>query len=441
MISKIIKPHEGTSVIDGSGSYSFDELSQQVNKFKVSVNNIFKQHDRVLLYSDYTFHSVALLICLAEFPINVIPLVKTTESEYQDKLQSVSPHYILSFNGDNELNINPYSDTDDTKDSFNEVTSKGDTGIVLFSSGTTGKPKVMIQNFTELIKSIKPPRRQKSLVFILLLMFDHIGGINTLLNCLISGAPFVIPKDRNPSTIISLIEKHRVHILPTTPTFLNLMLMDESFYPEKLKSLKLITYGTERMSDSLLAKINASIPNVRLLQTFGTSETGILKTKSKSSTSLFFKIIDEDKEYKIVDGELYLRSKTQIKGYLNHENNNFKNDGWYATGDLVEEDNEGYIKIIGRKNKVINVGGLKVLPKEIEDVLNAIDGVDESSVFGEQNNIVGHIVCAKIFTQLENHKALKSEIKSVCRQSLDKYKMPVKFYFEKLAMNQRGKKC
>lgn len=440
MILTTIQSYTGMSIIEDRGSYSFEDLAQQVDEFKSLIEGRFEQNDRVLLYSDYTFHSVALLICLSEYPINIIPLVNTTDIEYQDKVQSVEPNYILSFDSTNSLMIHFIADAGEL-DFFNEVTSKGDTGVVLFSSGTTGKPKVMIQNFSKLIKSIHKPRRQKSLVFILLLMFDHIGGINTLLNCLISGTPFVIPKDRNPSTIIDLINKHKVHVLPTSPTFLNLMLMDERFSSIKLSSLKLVTYGTERMPEALLAKVNKFIPKVKLLQTFGTSETGILTTKSKSSSSLFFKIIDDKKTHKIVEGELYLRSKTQIKGYLNHNNDNFRNDGWYATGDLVEEDDKGYIKIIGRKNSVINVGGLKVLPKEVEDVINAVEGVNESSVFGEKNNLVGNIVCVKVFTLLEDHKILRSKIKSTCRQNLDNYKMPVKFYFETLAMNQRGKKC
>ena len=177
-----------------------------------------------------------------------------------------------------------------------------------------------------------------------------------------------------------------------------------------------------------------------MLQTFGTSETGILKTISKSSTSLFFKIIDDEKEFKIIDGELYLKSKTSVSGYLNHSNKNFKENGWYATGDLVEVDKDNYIKIIGRKNKVINVGGLKVLPKEIEDVINSIDGVDESTVFGEENNLVGNIVCARVYTNINDKKKLKSLIKLECRNRLDKFKVPVKLYFEKLKMNVRGKK-
>jgi acyl-coenzyme A synthetase/AMP-(fatty) acid ligase len=439
MIVELIKNYKGECITDQNGSYTFSDLITQINDFKTLLNGKFRKHDRVLIYSDYTFHSISLLISLSDTNINIIPLVKTTESEYQEKIESVSPHFTLSFD-DNKLIIEKYKLTSNKEEVFNEVTKQGNTGVILFSSGTTGKPKVMIQNLTKIISSIKPPRRQKSLRFIILLMFDHIGGLNTLFNCLINGSPFVIPKDRSPSLVISIINKHQVNILPTTPTFLNLFMMDESFNYDNLKSLKLITYGTERMSSVILNKLNLNLPRVKLLQTFGTSETGILKTQSKSSNSLFFKIVDDEKEFKIEGDELYLRSKTQVNGYVNHSNDNFLKDGWYATGDLVETDEEGYIKIIGRKNKIINVGGLKVLPKEIEDVINLVNGVDDSTVFSERNNLVGNIVCAKIFTQSENIKELKSEIKSICRKNLDKYKVPVKLYFEKLEMSNRGKK-
>ena len=440
MIYNIVKNYTGECIIDDFGFYSFSDLCIQIEKFKKSFIGKVQNNDRVLIYSDYTFHSISLLISLSDLNINIIPLVKTTESEYQDKVKSVNPNWIFSFNDQGDLLMDHFYKSFNDDKLFNDITQKGDTGIILFSSGTTGKPKVMIQNLTNLISLIKIPRKQKALRFIILLMFDHIGGLNTLLNCLISGTPFVIPSDRNPSSIISTIEKHQVNVLPTTPTFLNLMMMNESFSSIKLQSLKLITYGTERMSEVLLKKLNSYLPQIKLLQTFGTSETGILKTRSKSSSSLFFKIIDDEKEHKIINNELFLKSKTQVNGYVNHNNDNFKDNGWYATGDLVETDEDGYVKIIGRKNKLINVGGLKVLPKEIEDVINSVYGVDDSTVYGESNNLVGNIVCAKIFTQLENIKELKSEIKSVCRENLDKYKVPVKIFFVKLEITQRGKK-
>lgn len=433
-----LKNYKGDCLVDQNGNYSYKDLVEQVIEYQNLLQTKIHVYDRVLIYSDYNFQSIALLVALSELNINIIPVVKTTEAEFEQKVGITNPNWILSFDDEKKLNI-VNNESLNAERKFDEVVKNGETGIILFSSGTTGSPKVMIQNLTKIISSLKPPRRQKSLKFIILLMFDHIGGLNTVLNCLISGSPFVIPGNRNPAQIIQLIDQHKVHILPTTPTFLNLMLIDDSFNPKKLDSLKLITYGTERMSESLLVKLNSTLPFVKMLQTFGTSETGILKTESKSSGSLFFKIVDNDKEYKILQNELYLRSKTQVKGYINHSNDNFFEDGWYATGDIVETDEDGYIKIVGRKNKIINVGGLKVLPKEVEDLINTIDEVLECKVYGEINNLVGNIVCATVFTHVESTRELKNKIKTICRQNLDKYKIPVKIYFKNLEMTSRGK--
>lgn len=437
----ILKSYNGVCVIDYNDTYDYQQLIDSINKIRKELEGKITQNEKIVIVSDYNFYSISLLLVLSEYPINIIPIVNNSEKELEEKIDVVKPNKIISFDKKGIMSINIVQPLLENSKVFNEVTSNGDTGIVLFSSGTTGKPKIMIQNLTQIIRSIRTPRKQKSLIFIILLMFDHIGGLNTLLNCLISGSPFVIPKDRNPSTIIDLIERNRVNILPTSPTFLNLMLMDERFNESKLSSIKLITYGTESMSISLLNKLNRLLPGIKLLQTFGTSETGILKTQSKSSNSLFFKIIDEDNDYKVVDGELFLKSITAVKGYVNHSNENFKTDGWYATGDLVEEDEEGYIKIIGRKNKIINVGGLKVLPSEVENIINQVEGVIDSTVFAQENNISGNIVCAKVFTLLNDHQELKIRIKKHCRENLEKYKVPIKINFSDFKITERGKKC
>ena len=437
MIKDIIKNYSGVSVIDSGSSYSYDDLHNQISKYEQELYDKIIDNENILIYSDYNFFSISLLLFLSSKNVNIIPIVKTTAKEIDIKISESNPNKIINVSSDGEIEIKTCPVNNKKKLSV----IKGSTGLVLFSSGTSGKPKLMIQNLSSLISSIPVPRRQRSLIFLIFLMFDHIGGINTLLRCLISGSPIVIPKDRSTSTIIHLIEKFNVNVLPTSPTFLNLLFLDNGFSINSFKSLKMITYGTERMPENLLKKINKILPRVKLLQTFGTSETGILKTSSKSSDSLLFKIVDNDNTHKIVDGELYLKSNNTVSGYENQESTNFLDNGWYKTGDLVEEFEDGYIKIIGRKNNLINVGGLKVFPSEVEQIINEIDGILDSTVYGEFNNITGNIVCAKIYTNLENTIFLKSKIKSHCRQNLDKYKIPVRIIFSSLKINSRGKKA
>ena len=439
MIIDIIKNYKGNFIYDSSSIYDYDDLKSSLIDYANVLENKINDHENIVIYSDYNFYSICLLIFLTKFNVNIIPIIKTTQSEYEIKIKECFPTKIITIENNGNLIVKDFQLSKNIPSQFRKITKLNSTGLILFSSGTTGKPKLMIQNLTNLINSIPIPRRQKSLKFLLFLMFDHIGGINTLLKCLISGSPIVIPENRNPSTILRCIEESEVNVLPTSPTFLNMMLMDEKFSLTDFSSLKMITYGTERMPSILLDKLNKFLPSTKFLQTFGTSETGILKTISKSSDSLLFKIVDENNSYKIINGELYLRSKNSVSGYINHSNESFTDSGWYKTGDLVQEYENGYIKIIGRKNTIINVGGLKVLPSEVEFVLNSIDGVIDSTVYGEKNNITGNIVCANIYSK-KNTDISKSVIKKICRDKLDKYKIPVKINFKNLDINSRGKK-
>ena len=134
----------------------------------------------------------------------------------------------------------------------------------------------MVHDFDNLLSTyLHVKKGYNILVF---LMFDHIGGLNTMLNILSMGSAMVIP-EREPETVAKLIEDYKINILPASPTFLNLMNIGGVFDSFDFSSLKLITYGTEPMSENLLKILKSKLPKTKLIQTFGTSETGIIKTK------------------------------------------------------------------------------------------------------------------------------------------------------------------
>ena len=437
-----LNKYSGLSIIEENAVHTYEELAGQISRYQKEFSERIFSGDVVAIQSDYSFESIATLLAISQFPCIIVPIVPTTDAELQNKLKASNATKIITFE-DKKLVIKSLENVNDEKiDKYDEITSKNQSGLVLFSSGTTGLPKVMVHNFSELIEEFKEPKKQKSLNFILFLLFDHIGGINTLLGCLNNGSQVTIPANRNPEYILQIIQDKKIQILPTSPTFLNLMLMTEDFEKYDLSSLKMITYGTERMPQHLLNKLKEKIPSVKFLQTFGTSETGILRTESKSSTSLFFKIVDPNYQFKIEEGQLFLQSKTQISGYVNQESDQFTKEGWFATGDLVEEDEDGYIKIIGRINKVINVGGLKVLPKEVEDIIDQIDGVIDSTVYAKENAITGQMVCAKIVIEEGiDEKEMKQNILKKCREELDRYKVPSKVIIShSIAFTNRFKK-
>ena len=299
----------------------------------------------------------------------------------------------------------------------------------------------MIHDLDTLISSFeaKKPRKINMLLF---LLFDHIGGINTLLNILATLSTAIIPRERNSDEICALIEKYKVSVLPSNPTFLNLMLMSNAYKKYDLSSLKMITYGTEAMSESLLARLKATFKKVKFLQTFGTSETGILNTSSKSSNSTYIKL--NDAEYKTINGELWIKSKTQILGYLNADMSAFEasfEDGWFKTGDLVLCDGE-YLKIVGRLKELINIGGKKALPSEIENVIMELENIADCVVYGEKNAITGQSVSCDVVLKSDMAKdELKKLIRSTCARKLERYKIPSKInVVEKIAFTNRFKK-
>ena len=185
---------------------------------------------------------------------------------------------------------------------------------------------------------------------------------------------------------------------------------------------------------------NNLFPNITLQQTYGLSEIGILRSKSKSSNSLWVKVGGEGFETRINDGLLEVKAQSAMLGYLNAPSP-FTDDGWFKTGDQVEVDGE-YIKILGRKSEIINVGGEKVYPSEVESIIQEIDNVAEVTVFAEKNIIMGNIVCAKVrLIKEEDKKIFVTRLKLYCKQKLQMYKIPIKIFVdEEKQFSERFKK-
>jgi acyl-CoA synthetase (AMP-forming)/AMP-acid ligase II len=143
----------------------------------------------------------------------------------------------------------------------------------------------------------------------------------------------------------------------------------------------------------------------------------------------------------VVDKELWLRSDSQISGYLNTKEEAI-DDGWFKTGDLVDLRDDGYFKVIGRKTEVINVGGEKVLPGEIEDLLMSIDQVIDCTAFSVENGIIGQAVGVRVVpAKGADLKKLKRNIRQFSRTKMESFKVPVKIIFEvDLKYTERFKK-
>ena len=404
-------------------SFTYGWMLQTIAYWRDVLNNQDIRPGRIVaIDGDYSPKVCALLLTLIENGNIIVPLTSSIEEKNPKFLDIAEAELILSFDSDDNWELQK-RDTLVKHTLLLKLIKQGDPGLVLFSSGSTGESKAAIHNFNKLLEKFKVPGHQLRTIAFLLL--DHIGGINGLLYTFSNGGAIIFPKSLTPEVVCQAIQEHRAQLLPTSPTFLNLLLISEQYKNFDLSSLELITYGTEPMPESTLHRLNEIFPNVQLKQTYGLSELGIMRSKSKDSNSLWVKIGGEGFETKVVDGILWIRTQSAMLGYLNAPSP-FDEEGWFNTEDVVEVDGE-YIRILGRKTEIINVGGEKVYPAEVESVLLQMCNIQDVTVHGEKNPIMGNIVAAtvKLF-EPEELSSLKKRIREFCSNKLAPYKIPVR---------------
>jgi long-chain acyl-CoA synthetase len=338
--------------------------------------------DVVALIGDFDPVSISLLLQLIERRAIVVPLTTATRADH-DYFFDVAQVDVVLEGGQSRRRAHSQ-----THPLIEQLRARGHAGLVLFSTGTTGRPKGILHDFTSFLQRFETPRpAQRTVNF---LLFDHIGGINTLLHTLFNRGVVIAPSARSVEAVLQAAGAHEAEVLPTTPTFLRMMLMSGAVPGKVPPSLKVITYGTERMDQGTLEELCRALPGVDFRQTFGMSELGIVRVKSEARDSLFMKIGGEGIETRVVDGVLQIRSESRMLGYLNAPSP-FDAQGWYDSRDVVETKGD-FIRVTGRTTEVINVGGLKFMASEVERVALAFVGVAQAHVRARANPITGQHV-------------------------------------------------
>jgi len=378
----------------------------------------------VAVHADYSPASMAVLMSLIKNGNIIVPLSNGLEANREKYLAISDPDFVIEAGG-TELEVHKRTAIGQKSSLILGLVEKSTPGLVLFTSGTTGNPKAVLHDLKRLMsKFLNANKRYTTLCF---LLFDHIGGVDTYFYSLFSGGLAVFPRTRDPEHVCQLIERHRVEVLPVSPTFLNLVLLSEAHKRFDMSSLRIITFGAERMSDYLLKRVKEELGSAQLTQKYGITEIGSPASKTHPEDASLIKVAGDKVDVRVIDGMLHVRTATAMIGYLNAESP-FTNDGWYNTGDAVEVHGE-YLRILGRKSDLINVGGEKVYPAEVESVISELDAVLEVVVFGERNPLVGEMVCARVrIVGGEDESRFVSDLKKHCGQKLEKHKVPVRVY-------------
>lgn len=429
---------ESDAIVWRDESFNYEWLAGRVAFWSAELERrSVKRGEVVSIEADFSPNAVALLLALIERGCVLVPLTSSVEM-HKDRFLEIAcvDHRILFSSEDGETFLPREAGADHPL--LEDLRERAHPALILFSSGSTGEPKGAVHDLVPMLEKFKVRRETKrALTF---LLFDHIGGFNTLLYILSNGGCVVTVGDRSPDAVLKSVEMHRVQVLPTSPSFLNMVLLSEAYKRYDLASLERITYGTEVMPESTLKAIHSALPGVALQQTYGLSEVGILRSKSRSPDSLWVKIGGEGFQTRVVDGMLQIKAESAMLGYLNAPSP-FTDDGWFMTGDEVEVDGE-YFLIKGRRSEIINVGGQKVYPAEVESVLARMEGVLDVVVSGKKNPILGQMVTARVnLANEDSEKEFVKRMRLFCMGRLQPFQIPQQVSVEECEFtNARFKK-
>ena len=423
---------DADALAGSAGTVSYAQLADARRRWESRLAEAGDEAGAVVgLKAGYSVDSVALLLALLNRDA-IVALVPPSAPRDDELLLEAGAGSIWR-EGDGGAWIREAAAGDGAHPLLERLRADGHAGFVLFSSGSTGRPKAILHDIERfLLKFEGGGKAMRTLAF---LLFDHVAGQDTLFYTLANGGCLVLPGSRDPDAVARLIATHRVEVLPASPTFLKLLCLSGAAERHDVSSLAIVTYGSEAMPATTLARVGEVFPGARLIQKYGTSELGSPRSKSRERGSLWMSLKDDEIEAKVVDDILWLRSDSAMLGYLNAPNP-IDEAGWWCTGDRVEVDGD-WIRVLGRESEMINVGGEKVYPQEVEDVLLELDWVADAVVRGVAHPLTGQIVEARLnlapadpagapASPRPGDGDIRKAVRAHCRQRLPAYKVPVR---------------
>jgi acyl-CoA synthetase (AMP-forming)/AMP-acid ligase II len=283
---------------------------------------------------------------------------------------------------------------------------------LILTTGTTGHPRAAMHDWTNLLErsaTIRPTPDQR---WLLAYALNQFGGLQVAIHVFTAHAMLVAAESFRPTHGLQAVREHELTHVSGTPTFWRFLLAEMRAAGIQLPRLQQVTLGGEAVPDALLDQLQAAFPTAKISQIYGATEFGQNMTVRDGRSGLPVDgIAGSGLEFKVVDDELWVRSTTMMSGYYGEEP---IPEGWRPTGDLVEIVGDR-IEFRGRRSEIINVGGVKVHPFAVENVVSPVPGVALARVFGRKNALVGSIVAIEVLPEPgSDHDKIADAIRQAC---------------------------
>ena len=395
---------------NGEKEYSYDMLVESINQHR-EYYPLFKSHN-IFAYFENLIKAIATNspLVLLDSDLNPSEVAGVDESQVNVAVQLPEYHF---------------KDMDAVVSALQQSTSE----ITIFTSGTTGQPKKVVHSIDTLTRSVRLGDKYKGQVWAYAYNPTHMAGLQVFFQAFENQNTLVNVFNMQRSEVYQKISEYQITHISATPTFYRLLLPFEDSY----QSVQIVTLGGDKSDNHLYENIRKIFPNAKINNVYASTEAGSLFAAKGDCFQIPEKIRDK---FTVVDDELLIHKS------LLGRSDSFKLEGdYYHSGDLIEwvDKESGLFRFKSRKNELINVGGYKVNPGEVEDVISAIDGVMQVLVYGKANSVLGNVLCADI--QLEAGSELTNvDIKKALASQLQDFKIPRRIKFvEQFELTRTGK--
>jgi acyl-coenzyme A synthetase/AMP-(fatty) acid ligase len=301
--------------------------------------------------------------------------------------------------------------------------------ITIFTSGTTGQPKKVVHSISTLTRSVRLGDRYRGQIWAYAYNPTHMAGLQVFFQAFENQNTLVNVFNKSREYVYQQIREKRITHISATPTFYRLLLPFEQSYDSVIR----VTLGGEKSDQHLYDSIMKIFPNAKINNVYASTEAGSLFAAKGDSFQIPEAIKDK---FKVIDDELLIHKS------LLGSSDSFKfTDDYYHSGDLIEwvDEAQGLFRFKSRKNELINVGGYKVNPGEVEVAIQDIEGVRQAMVYGKANSILGNVLCADVVLE-PGYELTELEIKKELGSQLQDFKVPRRIKFvEELSLTRTGK--
>lgn len=287
--------------------------------------------------------------------------------------------------------------------------------VLILTTGTTGEMRGVRHDWRRLVAAVHHPDTEPGQRWLLAYNLNQFAGIQILLHVLASRATLVVGATRSPRDSVDAMREHGVTNVSATPTFWRLAVSRIDTETARRLPIEQITIGGEAVTATLLDSLKERFPRARISQIYGASEFGTGVSVRDGEPGLPLSVLDRpedaDVRFRIVDGELHVRSRIGMVGYHGASD---EHDAWRPTGDLVEV-RDGRIRFVGRSSELVNVGGVKVHPLPVEELVSRVDGVELVRAYGRANPVAGQIMAVDVVARPgTNQEQLADAIRKAC---------------------------